>query len=72
MVSRAVFNLAKPDDIVVSSKIATSSICLNLRADGEDSPEKYPISGFPRDLMLEQEHKCRSMTDSYKVFMLIL
>jgi hypothetical protein len=62
MVSRAVFNLAKPDDIVVSSKIATTFIYLNLRADGQEAPEKYPISGFPRDLMLEQEHKCKFST----------
>lgn len=61
MVARAVFNLAKPDDIVVSSKIATTTIYLNLRADGEEAPERYPISGFPRDLMLEQEQKPPSL-----------
>jgi hypothetical protein len=56
MVSQAIFDLGGMEDIVVSSKIAKTSILLHLCADGE-SPEQYPTSGFPRSLMLEQQHK---------------
>jgi hypothetical protein len=57
MVSRTIFNLGKLEDITVSSKIAKTSIHLHLRGDGQ-APENYPISGFPRSLMLEQQQKC--------------
>jgi hypothetical protein len=60
MVSRAIFDLGDMEDNVVSSKIAKTSIHLNLCADGEAS-EDYPISGFPRGLMLEQQQKGMSL-----------
>jgi hypothetical protein len=56
MVSRAIFDLGKLEDNIVSSKIAKTSIYLHLWADGE-APEQYPLSGFPRSLMLEQQQR---------------
>jgi hypothetical protein len=58
MIKLATFDLG-PLDIYVSSKNAAVTISLYFRTtyEARDSYKAYPISGFPRVLMLEEDQK---------------
>ena len=58
MIKLATFDLG-PLDIHVSSKNARVTISLYFRTtyEARDSYKAYPISGFPRLLMLEEDQK---------------